>query len=144
MSPFSRIEAKSTLKYRKEVDLSALAKRQSRRRSSRRGARRISKGKPSVAIIAGAAVGPALIGFGTQGQLPIWQQSTETMGSEAVDRLGIVYAGYKVSDGSHMSLGSYGAYVGTLALIVGALAHKGASMLGLNASLARAKMPFRI
>jgi hypothetical protein len=102
------------------------------------------KGKPSIAILAGAAVGPALIAFGTQGQLPIWQQSSETMGSEAIDRLGIVYAGYKISDGQHMSMGSYGAYTGTIALIVGALAHKGASMIGLNASLARARMPFRV
>lgn len=118
-----------------------------RRRASRRFSRRrrgVSKGKPSLAVLAGLAVGPAAVALGTGSYPgPIWQVDPSLMGQEALDRTTIAYAGYKVSDGSHFSI-QQGGYIGTVAAVVGILAHKAASMSGINATLARSKMPFRI
>lgn len=120
----------------------AKKRRAVRRFSRRRGV--MHKAKPSIALLAGAAVGPALVAFGASGTGPIWQEPSETMGREAIDRLAIVYTGYKPSDGAHFSFGQYGAYQGTAGLIAGFAGHWLASKVGLNASLARMKMPFRI
>jgi hypothetical protein len=101
------------------------------------------KGKPSVAILGGLAVGPAavVLGFGSY-NTPIWQYSGNRM-TEFFDRLSIAYTGYKPSDGSHFTT-QQGGYVGTIGAVAGVATHWLANISGLNRYLARTRMPFRI
>jgi len=94
------------------------------------------KGVP-IGLLGGALVGPAAIALGTGSYPgPIWSVSPSLMGQEAIDRLSIAYTGYKVSDGSHFTL-NQGGGIGTVALVVGLVAHKAAAMFGLNRELSK-------
>ncbi len=105
--------------------------------------RRVSKAKPSVALLAGLAVGPAQIALGSgEIQGPIWSYSGNKS-QELWDRITISYFGKKMSDGSSWGL-SRGGYLGTAGIVVGYSAHWLASVSGLNRVLARMKLPFRI
>jgi hypothetical protein len=110
-------------------------------RFRRRGTVRAAK--PSVAILAGLAVGPAQILAGGPG-FPGYAWKTGNVAQTVIDRAGITYLGYQPSNGAHWSWSGGGGGQGTLAIIVGTLAHAGANWSGLNRYLARAKMPFRI
>ena len=104
--------------------------------------RRVGKAKPSVALLAGLAVGPAQVLFGTSySKGPIWQSQNKA--SDLWDRISITYGGYQMSTGYKPSF-QQGAFNGTAGIAAGYSAHWLASKVGLNAMLARMKMPFRI
>jgi hypothetical protein len=120
-----------------------------RRRHSRRGVRRFHrryhKAKPSLGLIAGGLVGPAALAFG-YGPMSgaLWApQFAGNRTQEAIDRLSILYLGYKPSDGTTWSL-SNGGFLGTAALAGGYIAHKVGAWTGLNRMLARMKFPVRL
>jgi hypothetical protein len=108
------------------------------------------KAKPSLAILAGVAVGPAMAIFGTPsgnlgGAIRKMQDGGGVSGAanEFVNVLGIAYLGHNFQQNMSASW-SEGGYWGTAGLIGGMVAHKLAGWSGLNRYLARMKMPFRI
>jgi len=108
----------------------------------RRGFHRVAK--PSIGILAGLAAGPYVVAFGAgHWANPIWKwNGPGGKSGELINRVTIAYTGYK-TDGAHFSISEGGGW-GTIGIVGGFAAHYLANISGINRSLARMKMPFRI
>jgi len=123
-------------------------KKTSHKHASRRGTSRLHHiPKPSIALLAGLAVGPAEALFGTpSGNLQGAWNKSGSIGDKAkefANVAGISYLGYNF-EGKTQATWDQGAYWGTAGIVGGVVAHKLANMLGVNRALAASRMPFRI
>ncbi|MEM4067327.1 MAG: hypothetical protein QXV17_10770 [Candidatus Micrarchaeaceae archaeon] len=100
------------------------------------------KPKPPLAVLAGAAVGPAQIIFGGGAfNWPIWKiQNKSDIGNELINRLSMSYLGYNINSydvNQGMISVQNGGFWGSIGLIAGFLGHWLGKKSGLNRILAR-------